>query len=961
MKSTNEERQSTNEELLSTSEEPAGTNGDLLNIMNDADTERKKAADRLQEEHNKLEAVIEALRTSERHLREAQRLAHIGSWHWVVATDTVTWSEELYRITGLDPAYPAPNYVELASFYDPESWQRLSEAVERALATGEPYDVELNMIRADGEVRHTATRGEVQRDAEGRIVGLHGTAQDITEHRRAAEALRASEIRYRRIIETTNEGFGEIDMDGRIISVNPRMEELFGVSPGALVGVHILDDLLFPEDRAAMRERMTARGEGRSEQYEQRFRRADGGEFWAIVSATPVRDAAGAITGSFAMMVDITENRKVVAATLRESEEKFRTLTTMAPVGIYQTDAHGRCLYVNSRWCEMAGMNAEAALGDGWVTAVHPDDRGVVSSRWKEMVAAEGRWGLEYRFQTPDDKIRWIYGLAMPLRDASGEISSYIGINTDITERKQAEEERERLLAREQAALAESRAALQDRDEFITVGAHELKTPIAALQLQIEGMRRLLGRGEVTTAQLNRGLEIEERQIKRLVRLVTGLLDITRIQTGYFELNRRSCDLVRLIREILSNNQSILQRSGCEASYSGPESIQTTCDPDRMEQVLENILGNAVKFAPGTRIDILCDETPTTVRISIRDRGPGIHATDLERIFEPYEQGRGHGQRVVGGLGMGLFISREIISAHGGVMRAENAEDGGTLFIIELPRENVTGKSDGSMGAFMNIAEQRRAREAIRESESRLSDIFNNLDALVYIADMQTYELLFVNKYGIKLFGDITGKVCWQALQAGQTGPCNFCTNDRLLRPDGTPAGVHVWEFQNTVTGNWYECRDSAIHWPDGRIVRMEIATDITERKRSEEMQNKLAAELRNFKMILDRTLDCIFIFGAEDLRFTYVNDGAKRQTGYTEAELLRMTPLEIKPEFTLERFRRMVQPLIEGVQPSLTFQTVHRHKDGHDIPVEVFLQCVRLADESPNFVAVVRDITDRG
>ncbi len=120
-----------------------------------------------------------------------------------------------------------------------------------------------------------------------------------------------------------------------------------------------------------------------------------------------------------------------------------------------------------------------------------------------------------------------------------------------------------------------------------------------------------------------------------------------------------------------------------------------------------------------------------------------------------------------------------------------------------------------------------------------LVTILDSLDALVYVSDMQTYELIFMNRYGEAVWGNWRDKRCFEVLQKGQTSPCAFCTNHLLLRPDGLPADVHVWEFQNTVTGSWFQCRDQAIPWIDGRIVRLEIAVDITDRK-------LLEAELRD-------------------------------------------------------------------------------------------------------------------
>jgi len=116
-----------------------------------------------------------------------------------------------------------------------------------------------------------------------------------------------------------------------------------------------------------------------------------------------------------------------------------------------------------------------------------------------------------------------------------------------------------------------------------------------------------------------------------------------------------------------------------------------------------------------------------------------------------------------------------------------------------------------------------------------ISTVLDSLDALVYVADMQTHELIFFNQYGKSIWGDAQGRTCWKVLQEGQTGPCSFCTNDRLIDASGKPTGIYVWEFQNTVNGRWYQCRDQAIYWVDGRLVRMEIATDITDRKQMED------------------------------------------------------------------------------------------------------------------------------
>ena len=138
----------------------------------------------------------------------------------------------------------------------------------------------------------------------------------------------------------------------------------------------------------------------------------------------------------------------------------------------------------------------------------------------------------------------------------------------------------------------------------------------------------------------------------------------------------------------------------------------------------------------------------------------------------------------------------------------------------------------------------KQLKEEIEVSHNMLITVLDSLDAIVYVADIKTHELLFLNKFAHNIFGDVTGEPCWAALQSGQTGPCSFCSNPQIINENGEPTGVYEWEFCNTINGCWYDIRDRAIHWVDGRLVRLEIATDITARKKSSEEREKLISEL---------------------------------------------------------------------------------------------------------------------
>ena len=167
-------------------------------------------------------------------------------------------------------------------------------------------------------------------------------------------------------------------------------------------------------------------------------------------------------------------------------------------------------------------------------------------------------------------------------------------------------------------------------------------------------------------------------------------------------------------------------------------------------------------------------------------------------------------------------------------------------------RRDAEGKALSIFGTVQDITKRKRAETDLQESHSRLLTILNSLDATVYVADMETYEVLFANHLTLQSYGDVIGKICWQSLQEGQSGKCDFCTNKYLLDANGNPADVYLCEFQNTITGQWLSIRDRAITWIDGRIVRLEIATDITKQKQAEEELKKSYEELE--KRVEDRT-----------------------------------------------------------------------------------------------------------
>jgi len=196
--------------------------------------------------------------------------------------------------------------------------------------------------------------------------------------------------------------------------------------------------------------------------------------------------------------------------------------------------------------------------------------------------------------------------------------------------------------------------------------------------------------------------------------------------------------------------------------------------------------------------------------------------------------------------GMQNFVANGVSQYLGKMFAFEGQRKDGSEFALELNISSWISEGTVNFGGIIrDVTERARMETEKFHAQQRFETLVDSLDGLVYVADFETYELLYVNKYGRDIWGEIAGQICWQTLQTGQTGPCAFCTNDRLRDAAGKPTGAYVWEFQNTVDKEWYECRDQAIEWTDGRYVRMEIATNITPRKRAEQEKADLETQIR--------------------------------------------------------------------------------------------------------------------
>lgn len=498
-------------------------------------------------------------------------------------------------------------------------------------------------------------------------------------------------------------GIFTLDPDGNILTWNTGAARIQGYSEEEIVGRNFRLFYL-PEDIARKHpefELERATEDGRYEEEGWR-KRKDGSKFWASVVITKIAGPGGSLLGFSKVTRDLT-HRKEIEERLRASEERFRLLVrSVRDYAIFLLDTDGRVASWNEGAAKIKGYRAEEILGKHFSVFYPPEEAGKCEFELREAERV-GRFEDEGWRLRKDGSRLWANVVITAVRDDRGRLLGFAKVTRDLSERKRAEDRlqksysdlerrvRERthelslanieLEAREQ----ELREAVRVRDEFLSIASHELKTPLTSLKMQLQMLLRKTQpeRGLLPPPdRLAKGLDSSLRQVDRLNKLVEDLLDVARAQARKVSFRMEKIDLRGVIEEAVERLQPQIDaaRSHVELDL-GP--VMGEFDPFRLDQVLVNLITNALKYAAGTRINIQASAVGNMVTLIVRDEGKGIPADSLERLFERFE--RGSNAENVTGLGLGLFITRQIVEGHGGTIRVESEVGEGTSFIVRLP------------------------------------------------------------------------------------------------------------------------------------------------------------------------------------------------------------------------------------------------------------------------------------
>jgi PAS domain S-box-containing protein len=570
----------------------------------------------------------------------------------------------------------------------PEDYERCMEVYATSFDAREPFEMEYRLRRHDGVYRWILDHGVPRFSPGGDFLGYIGSCIDITERKEVEKELRESESRFRQLAESLPQLVWTCRPDGTCDYVSPQYIAYTGGHEAEELGFGWIRRLHPDEREGVYTTWIEAASKGKPLDIEYRFRRHDGLYRWFKTRAVALKDSSGKIIKWFGSSTDI-DDQKRAEQSLRESKDRLAGIVSSAMDAIITVDENQSIVLFNESAEQMFGCTAAEALGQPLSRFIPDRFRGAHSEfvrRFGETGGtsrAMGRLGALVALRAD--------GSEFPIEASISAIEVggrklYTVIHRDITERKQAEAEREQL-AREQVAREAAETANLSKDEFLALVSHELRSPLNA----ILGYTRMLRAWPMDGTAVDKAAGVIERSAKAQVQIIEDLLDSARIVTGKLRIEPGPMDLATAIEAALDTVRPAAAAKGIALIADfGRRPAQALGDSIRLQQVMWNILSNAVKFTPeGGRVELRMEGDDDNVRIVVSDTGKGIDPEFLPFVFDRFRQADPSGARRYGGLGLGLSIAKHLVELHGGTIAAASEGAGrGATFTLTLPRRH---------------------------------------------------------------------------------------------------------------------------------------------------------------------------------------------------------------------------------------------------------------------------------
>ena len=635
-----------------------------------------------------LEELSRNLQESKTRLEEAQRVAHVGHWEWDLETDVIVWSDETYRIFGLSPQERPMDLATVQSLVHPGDREDLYGGVNEDLVAGIRPDAEFRIVRPNGEVRtvHALTSrrwsfvpGDAKRDAMGRSYKLFGTVQDITDRKRAEETLQLTQAHFREGQRLAR--MGSWTSDGTKCQWSDELFQIYGLDPRK--GVPSTEEFLtiiHAQDRPSMAEAIRLMlEEERGCDVTTRVMRPDGKMRYVRHVGMRVVEQ-GVFKGFLGTGMDVTE-QELLTQELRRERAYLNEAQGLAHIGSFACNfVTGRNFHLSDETIRMHGFDPsgpQVPLED-FFTTIQPEDLQGVKDALEKAIRTRTDYDIEYRICRADNgNIRFFRSLGH--HNPAGEIGDYVGTTIDITERKRAEEAREKLRQLESDLAHMNRVNMMG--ELAAALAHEIKQPITAAVTNAGACVRFL---EMERPDILEAREAASGTVGCATR-AAEIIDRVRALFKKTAPQWEPVNINELIREIALLLQNEIRRHSVAVHLGLAENLpEVMADRVQLQQVLMNLMLNAIEAMQGVSAHLEINSQQTDdgqLLIAVSDTGLGLPTEKADQIFDAFFTTKPQG------TGMGLAISRSIVESHGGRLWASSNSGRGATFRFTLPHE----------------------------------------------------------------------------------------------------------------------------------------------------------------------------------------------------------------------------------------------------------------------------------
>lgn len=518
--------------------------------------------------------------------------------------------------------------------------------------------------------------GHLEFDHLGNIELIIINFSDITEQKRAEEKLSKQLVLTKGLTDSMLDGVSVLDKDGTQLDVNPAFCQMTGFHREEIIGMKPPFAYWPPEEYSNILsafQKTIAQGYGN---FELVFMRKNGERFPVIVTPSNIKDNNDNIVMYVASVKDITSIKKTERE-LKETAQQLSKTYALAHIGVWHWIISSDKVIWSDEMKRIAGIPShQEPPSFAEMSKMHtPESWERLRSAVAVALATGDPYQIELEYVLSDGGSRIVNAYGGAKRDLKGKIVELYGTVQDITDKKQAE-------SKLKTALEAAEKAVNMKSRFLDIAAHELRTPVSAFSLLLQFTQKKFTKGiPVDLQTLNR----LKTQVDRISQLVVELLDVSRLERGVLVLKPARTNIVAMVQHCIEDFK--LREHERRIDFKSPaEHFELNIDGLRIFQVLSNLIDNAIKYTPeGSPIEVSIEKLPQAIRIKIKDQGDGIPEKDQKILFDPFSRGSTESADKAGGLGLGLYISREIVLLHGGTIGVESKPGSGSTFYFELP------------------------------------------------------------------------------------------------------------------------------------------------------------------------------------------------------------------------------------------------------------------------------------